>query len=164
MRQKTRTWWATLVLVALAPAFSCGAARAQISTSGAANTSWGSYSWQVDQATTTTTLIAVATFMSPPGLVQIPVAIHAPTTVHEVHGTVTLAVPQSGVNGSIIAQVRDQAGNAIAAVKMEKFGTGAATVPITGTFRVGLSITSLELQFFVDLPGIQIVRMSFVMS
>jgi hypothetical protein len=120
----------------------------------------------VDQAPVTTTIVANLGFSTPPGLVQIPVNIPGPTTVHEVHGNITLVVWQGGScnNGSIIAQLRDQHGNVVAGVKLQQFGPATTNVPIVGTFSSPLSVTSLQLQLFVDLCGAQNVAMSLVMS
>jgi hypothetical protein len=91
--------------------------------------------------------------------------------VHEVHGTFTLATwstwngsASSCGNGSIVAQVLDQNGNAIAAVKLQVLGPGTTNVPITGTFATPLSVTSLALQWDVDLCGAQTVAYTLVMS
>lgn len=142
-------------------------AQAQVSsTTGNAATSWGGWNWQADRAPVTTTLTGTGSFSTPPGLVQIPVTLASSTTVHEVHGNFTLATWQSGTcgNGSIIAQVLDQSGNAIAAVKLQQFGVGSTNVPINGTFTTPLSVTSLQIQYFVDLCGPQTVVFSLVMS
>lgn len=128
------------------------------------NKSWGNYSWQLDEAAAGLTLTAQATFDKPPGLVQIPVSISHATTVQHVRGTFSLYVPTPGVNGSIIAMLRDQSGNAIAAVKIQQFGNAMATVPINATLSSDLSITSLRLQYYVDEPGAQVVYMSLVMN
>jgi hypothetical protein len=149
-----------------------GKAQAQVSsTTGSATTAWGNYSWQLDQAPVTTTITAIAGFNTPPGLVQIPVSLPAGTTIHEVHGNFSLATwsawdGSSGScgNGSIIAQLRDQNGNAIAAVKLNVLGTGTTNIPITGTFTTPLSVTSLQIQYFVDLCGAQTVSFTLVMS
>jgi hypothetical protein len=125
---------------------------------------WGSYSWQVDQATSSLTFVADATFTSAPGLVQIPVPLSYAATVRHIQGSVSLSVPTTGVNGSIIALLRDQNGNAIAAVKMQQFGDATATVPINATLSSDLSVTSLQLLYYIDEPGTQIVHMSFVMN
>lgn len=143
-----------------------GITQAQTSTTGSATTSWGGWNWQVDRAAITTTITGTASFNTPPGLVQIPVNIASSATVHEVHGNMSLATWQSGTcgNGSIIAQIRDQNGNAIAAVKLQQFGQGSTNVPINGTFTTPLSVTSLQIQYFVDLCGPQTVSFSLVMS
>ncbi len=155
-----------LLLVALIPAtlLLCGNLQAQQSTSGSATQSWGSYRWQVDQASSTVTFTAEATFNTPPGLVQIPVSIRHATTIRHLHGSVSLWVPKAGVNGSIIAILRDQNGNALAAVKMQQFGNATATIPIDATLSNDLPVTSLELLYCVDLPGTQVVYMSFVLN
>lgn len=85
-------------------------------------------------------------------------------TIQHVHGTVSLSVPEAGVNGSIIAMLRDQDGNAIAAVKMQEFGNASATVPVDATLDCDLQITSLELEYYVDMPGTQIVSVSLDMN
>ena len=150
--------------IAIMPFFSTRA-HAQ-STSGSATTSWGNYGWQVDQAPVTTTFTSIAGFNTPPGLVQIPVSLSHATTVHEVHGNFSLATWAGGTcgNGSIIAQVLDQNLNAIAAMKLQVFGPGTTNVPITGTFTTPLPVTSLLLQYFVDLCGAQTVSVSLVMN
>lgn len=85
-------------------------------------------------------------------------------TIRHVHGSVSLTVPVDGVNGSIIAMLRDQSGNAVAAVKMQQFGNATATVPIDATLSSDLSVTSLQLLYYVDMPGTQIVYVSFVIN
>lgn len=142
-------------------------AYAQVSTSGSATTSWGSYSWQVDQAPVTTTITSTFGFSTPPGLVQIPVNIPAATTVHEVHGNITIIAWQGGSTcnqASIIGELRDQNGNVVAGVKLQQFGPASANVPIVGTFSTPLSVASLQLQLFVDLCGAQTLSMALVMS
>lgn len=133
-------------------------------TVGSESKSWGTYSWQLDQATANMTFTAQARFDHPPGLVQVPVRISHATIVRHVHGAVSLQVPTIGVNGSIIAMLCDQSGNAIAAVKMQQFGNATGTVPIDATLSSDLSVTSLQLQYFVDEPGTQIVNMSLVLN
>lgn len=157
--------WLLLLNVFVAAAFlaSC-ALTAHPSAIGADNRPWGNYSWQLDQATSSVTFTAEATFNSPPGLVRIPVPIIHATTIRHVHGSVSLTVPATGVNGSIIAMLRDQSGNAIAAVKMQQFGNATATVPIDATLSSDLSVTSLQLMYYVDMPGTQVVYMSFTMN
>ena len=166
MMKLTKLRTRILFLTLAAAALLCTGADAQKPTSGSATKPWGAYNWQVDQGTKTTTITAEATFNTPPGLVQITVPIPGPMTVHEVHGNCSLAVPQGGSkgNGSILEEVRDQSGNALVAVKLEQFGPSTTNVPITGTFPNGLPVTSLQLQFFVDEPGTQIVTVSLVMS
>lgn len=131
---------------------------------GSDNKPWGNDSWQVDRAGSSVTFTAQATFRAPPGLVQIPVSLDHAMTIQHVHGTVSLSVPDAGVNGSIIAMLRDQDGNAIAAVKMQEFGNATATVPVDATLDCDLKITSLELEYYVDMPGTQIVSVSLDMN
>jgi hypothetical protein len=155
------------IAFALVVFMSAARMHAQISsTSGSASTSWGGYNWQVDRAPITALIGATASFSTPPGLVQIPITIASPVTVHEVHGNMTLVTNQSGTcgNGSIIAQLLDQSGNAIAAVKLQQFGIGSTNVPITGTFTTPLSVTSFTIQYYVDLCGSQVVTFSLVVS
>lgn len=151
------------VFVAAAFLASC-ALTAQHSVIGSNNRSWGSYSWQLDQASSSVTITAEATFNTPPGLVRIPMPISHAMTIRHVHGSVSLTVPVDGVNGSIIAMLRDQSGNAVAAVKMQQFGNATATVPIDATLSSDLSVTSLQLLYYVDMPGTQIVYVSFVIN
>jgi hypothetical protein len=155
------------IALALVVFMSAISVHAQVtSTSGSASTSWGGYNWQVDRAPITATIGATATFNTPPGLVQIPVTIASPVTVHEVHGNMTLATNQSGTcgTGSIIAQVLDQHANVIAAVKLQQFGIGSTNVPIEGTFTTPLSVTSLTVQYYVDLCGSQVVTFELTVS
>jgi hypothetical protein len=159
----------------------CRPVIAQKGLSGSGTRSWGSYTWQVTQATATT-FVLNATFKTPPDGVDIPSAATAPrkpmpitlpaaTRVHEVHGKITLTVPESAtptgstpMNGSIIAQLVGPDNNVIASVKMQQFGPGIATLPISGTFSTALSVSSLYVVFYVDLPGVQIVNMSLTMD
>jgi hypothetical protein len=154
-----------------------GRANAQVtSTSGSGTTSFGNFSWQVDRAPITTTINAVAGFNTPPpgppaGLFTTPVSVASPFTLHELHGNFALATwptwngnPSSCGNGSIIAQVLDQNGNTLAAVKLQVLGPSTTNVPIEGTFSTPLSITSLTLQYDVDLCGAQTVSLALVMS
>lgn len=155
-----------LFFIALLPAALLAACALQAPqyAHGSDDRPWGSESWQVAQADSAVTFTAQATFNSPPGLVQIPVPIDNAISVRHVHGSVSLSVPQAGVNGSIIAMLRDQNGNAIAAVKMQQFGKAMATVPIDATLACDLPVTSLQLQYYVDMPGTQVVSMSIVMN
>jgi hypothetical protein len=139
-------------------------AIAQNGSSGSGNPTWGNYSWQVTQASATT-VVFNATFNTPSGYVSIPLTIPStPITVHEVHGNITLTVPGSGTNGSIIAQLIDGNNNAIACVKMQQSGPGIATLPISGNFFTPLSVSSLHVAFYVDLPGVQIVSISLTLD
>lgn len=166
---------ALLFVVAIMTALGAHANAQVTSTTGSGTTSFGNYSWQVDRAPVTTTLSAVAGFSSPPpgGFFQPPlVNVASPFTVHEVHGTFSLVTfntfdpnnSSSCGNGSIVAQVLDQNGNAIAAVKLQVLGPGTTNVPITGTFTTPLSVSQLALQYDVDLCGPQTVTFSLVMS
>lgn len=110
------------------------------------------------------TFTAQARFTTPPGLVQIPVSLGQAMKIQHVRGTVSLSVLKAGVNGSIIAILRDQEGNAIAAVKMQEFGDATATIPIDATLACDLPVTSLQLQYYVDMPGTQVVSMSLVLN
>jgi hypothetical protein len=149
-------------------------ASAQVSsTSGSTTTSFGSFTYQVDRAPITTTLSAYAGFNSPPGFFApwTSLNVASPFTVHEVHGTFSLVTfnafdgtTGSCGNGSVVAQVLDQNGNAIAAVKLQVLGPGTTNVPITGTFVTPLSVSSLVLQYDVDLCGPQTITLSLVMS
>jgi hypothetical protein len=159
----------------------CRPVIAQKGLSGSGTRSWGRYSWYVTQATATT-IVLNATFNTPPDGVDIPSAATAPTTptpitlpaattVHEVHGNITLTVPEGAtpkgstpVNGSIIAQLVGPDNNVIASVKMQQFGPGIATLPISGAFSTALSVSSLYVAFYVDLPAVQIVHMSLTMD
>ena len=153
--------------IVLAVFISAASMHAQVtSTSGSATTSWGAYNWQVDRAPHTAVIGATANFSTPPGLVQIPITVASPITIHEVHGNMTLVTNQSGTcgNGSIIAQVLDQSGNAIAAVKLQQFGIGSTNVPIEGTFATPFTASSFLLQYYVDLCGSQVVTFSLAIN
>jgi hypothetical protein len=151
-----------------------GRANAQVmSTSGSGTTSFGNFSWQVDRAPITTIINAVAGFnVQPPGnLFQTPVSVASPFTLHELHGNFALATwstwngnPSSCGNGSINAQILDQNGNILAGVKLQVLGPSTTNVPIEGTFSTPLSVTSLTLQYNVDLCGAQTVSLALVMS
>jgi hypothetical protein len=139
-------------------------AIAQNGTSGSGNPTWGNYSWQVTQASATT-VVFNATFNTPSGYVSIPLTIPStPITVHEVHGNITLTVPGSGTNGSIIAQLIGSGNNVIASVKMQQSGPRIATVPISGKFYNALPASNLFVAFDVDEPGEQIVYISLTMD
>ncbi|MGH9735638.1 MAG: hypothetical protein ACRD8A_13740 [Candidatus Acidiferrales bacterium] len=131
---------------------------------GADNHSWGNDNWQVVRSGSSVTLTAQATFKTPPGLVQIPVPLGDAMTIQHIRGTVSLSVPVAGVNGSIIAMLRDQDGNAIAAVKTQEFGDATATIPVDATLDCHLAVTSVQLEYYVDMPGTQIVSMSLEMN
>lgn len=163
MARSFKDRWFFTIFVGVALLASC-ALPVQQSTIGAENRSWGSHSWQLDQANSSATFTAEATFNTPPGLVRIPVPIGRAMKIRHVHGSVSLTVPVAGVNGSIIAMLRDQSGNAIAAVKMQQFGNATATIPIDAMLSNDLSVTSLQLLYYVDMPGTQIVYMSLVMD
>lgn len=151
------------VFVAAASLASC-ALQAQQSVIRSENQPWGNSSWQLEQTTSSITFTADATFNTPPGLVRIPVPINHAATIRHVQGSVSLSVPTAGVNGSIIAMLRDQNGNAIAAVKMQQFGDATATVPIDATLSNDLPVTSLQLLYYVDEPGTQVVSLTFVLN
>jgi hypothetical protein len=144
-------------------------AHAQGSTSGSGNISYGGYNWQVDQATSTSTFtatVSIGTIPNPNPAQQIPVNIHNSTTVHEVHGNISLAVWQSGTcgNGSVIVQLRDNNLNVIAGAKLQQFGVGSANLPISGTFPTPLTVKSLQLQVFADECGAQTISAGLVMN
>lgn len=164
-RSFAHRWLVLLAAFLAATLLLSGNLRAQQqSCSGSSKESWGSYRWQVDQGTSTVTFTAQGLFNTPPGTVQVPISLSRTTVVRHIHGSVSLWVPESGVNGSIIAIVRDQNGNALAAVKMQQFGTATATIPIDATLSSPLTISSLVLAYCVDLPGTQVVHISLVMS
>lgn len=153
-------------LTALLPAVllaSCALPVHQYKT-GTDNQAWGNDSWQVDEAGSSVKITAEATFKTPPGLVQIPVSLGHAMTIQHVRGTVSLSVPGAGVNGSIIAVVSDQDGNPLAAVKMQQFGDAVATVPIDATLSCAVPVTSLQVQYYVDMPGEQVVDLSIAMN
>lgn len=139
------------------------------STGGSGSISYGGYNWQVDQAPTTTTFtstVSISTIPSPNPAQAIGVNISHSTTVHEVHGTISLAVWQSGScgNGSVIVQLRDQNLNVIAGAKLQVFGVGSTNLPVSGTFSTPLSVTSLQLQVFADMCGAQTISAALVMN
>jgi hypothetical protein len=120
-------------LLAISTALCLGLqANAQVvSTTGSGTTSFGNFGWQIDRAPVTTTVHAIAGFNSPPPFFATTATPASSFTVHEVHGTFSLATwptwngdPASCGNGSIIAQILDQNGNAIAAVKLQVLGPG----------------------------------------
>jgi hypothetical protein len=142
-------------------------AGAQNSTSGSGSVTGAAYSWQVDQGTTTTTFKGGASFnvtQGNPSNQPIAINIHNSTTIHEVHGNITLTVPGTGTNGSIIFELLAANGNSVASVKMDLIGPGSVTVPISGTFPTPLSASSFSWRWFVDLPGQQVVNMALVMN
>lgn len=149
-------------------------ANAQVtSSSGSGATSFGNFGWQVDRAPITATINAVAGFNVPPpnNFFQTTASVPSPFTLHELHGDFVLATwstwngnASSCGNGSIIAQVLDQNGNTLAAVKLQVLGPGTTNVPITATFSTPLSVTALILQYNVDLCGPQTVAFALVMS
>jgi hypothetical protein len=154
-------------LALLAMLFYGSSARAQNSTSGSGSVTGATYSWQVDQGTTTTTFKGGANFnvtQGNPSGQQIAVNLHNSTTIHEVHGNITLTVPGTGTNGSIIFELLAANGNSVASVKMDLIGPGSVTVPISGTFPTPLSASSFSWRWFVDLPGQQLVNMALVMN
>ena len=154
------------IVCAVAMIFAISANAQVTSTTNSASFSWGGWGWQADRAPITLTLTGTGSFNTPPGLVQIPVNIASGITVHEIHGNFALATWQGGTcgKGSIIAQIRDQLGNALAAVKLQQFGVGSSNVPINGTFATPVSVTALQIQFFVDLCGPQTVQFAFSMN
>ncbi len=135
-------------------------------TAGPINTSYGYYQWQVDQLGATTTFDSETGFSTPPGLVQIPINLACPLTVHEVHGNVSFGVFQSGTcgTGSMIAQILDQSGNAIAVANIIQFGISSANVSIKGTFATPLSVTSMTMQFYDGQCGSQVASWSLSLS
>ena len=165
---------AQLVILLAAAVFLGLQAQAQVtSTTGSGTTSFGNFSWQVDRAPITTTLNATAGFNTPPpgNLFTTNVNVASPFTIHEIHGTFTLVTwnawtgsQSSCGNGSIIVQVIDQNGNAIASIKLQVLGPNTTNVPIEGTFSTPLSVTAMQLQFNVDQCGPQTISLALVMS
>lgn len=134
------------------------------------------YNWQVDQAPLTTTVTSTAGVnMSVDNvgcLLQIPpITLPAAITIHEVHGNFSLTTwntySTSGNTcavGSVIAQLRDSAGNAIAAAKMQVLGPGTTNVPINATFATPLSASSVAIIYFADRCGPQTITFTLVMN
>jgi hypothetical protein len=153
-------------VVVAASAFLCPEAGAQSTTSsGFVNTSWGYYTWQVDRGSVTTTLTSETGFNASPGAFQTPVTIPAGTTIHEVHGTVMFTVwSPSSCPASIIAQVRDQSGNAIVSVFLTDFAPATDNIGLSATFPNGLPITSLQLAFVTTQCGAVTHSWSLVMN
>jgi hypothetical protein len=121
----------------------------------------------VDQPGGTTTILTSETgFSTPPGLVTIPVTLACATTVHEVHGNFSFGVFQGGTcgTGSVIAQVWDQNGNAIASLDVLLFGQSSTNISVKGTFPTALSVTSLTIRFYVPNCGSQVASWSLTMS
>lgn len=170
MNATLKTFLTMLVLLA------CGAmAEAQISSttgSGSVACQNGGFNWQVDQAPITTTVTGQASFnMGSNGgcLVQVSVNIPHGTTVHEVHGNMSLTTFNSFSggcgNGSAVAQLRDlSTGNVIASMKLGVLGPNSANVPISASFATPLSVSSFQFQYFVDVCGPQTINVSLVMS
>jgi hypothetical protein len=135
------------------------------------STGWGFYNWQVDLKPSTTTLGSETDFSSNPGgLVRIAVpttgSLPCTVTVHEIHGNVALEAQQGGscsVN-SIVAQVLDQNGNAIAGSSLIVFGPGHTNVPIKGTFTTPLSVTSFSLVYSLSPGCVSVLSWDLVMS
>ena len=125
---------------------------------------YGYYDWQVDQASATTTFTSETGFSSAPGLISIPVQLSSTTTIHEVHGHFAYAVWNTSCIGSIIAEVKDQNGNIIAAANPLQFGSSTVDVPIKGTFPNGLSISSLQMVFYQGQCGTFTFSWSLTMS
>jgi hypothetical protein len=132
------------------------------------NTTW---SWQVDQAQTTTTLTSQAGFnrpstTTPCELLQVNIPVSGTKTVHEVHGQISFAVWTGSPcnNGSVVGEVRDQNLNVIAAFKVQQFGPSTVTVPVVGTFPTPLSVSQLQIQYFADECGTLTWSWSLVMS
>lgn len=130
------------------------------------NTSWGYYQWQVDQLAGTTTLTTETGSNTPPGLLQIPVSMACPATIHEIHGNFAYSVWQSGTcgEGSILAEVLDQNGNVIAVADIVQFGKSSIDIPIKGVFTTPLSVTAMTIQFYIPSCGVQTASWSLVMS
>jgi hypothetical protein len=148
----------TLLLVAAAGALLCCNAfglngTCSISSSGGCGNifpAWGYYSWQVSPGGVTNTLLSEMGINGPtsPGVISIPVTIPtrtSGTTVHEVHGNISLAVWSASCgDGSVIAQVRDQSGNTIAAAHLIGHSL-SHNIPIKAALKTPLPITSLLL-------------------
>jgi len=124
-------------------------------TSGTVTTSYGYYVWQVDQTNVTTTLFSETGFgTAAPGLVQIPVTIPGPATVHEVHGNIAYSCWQNACSGvPVIAEVRDQNGNVVAAVNVVASVGQSVNMPVSATLSSPISITSLLLQSYTAAAG-----------
>ena len=174
-----------VLLVVLVVSLALGtAAHAQASStsgSGAAGISQicptgegGGWSWQADQAPVTTTVTGQAAFNLPQNpvagcLVQVPVTLTHGTTVHEVHGNMSVTAFNSFSggcgNGSVVVQLRDATTlNVIAAMKLGVLGPNSTNVPITATLPTPLTVSAFQFQFFVDLCGPQTISLSLVMS
>jgi hypothetical protein len=168
----------TLLLVAAAGALLCCNAfgvggTCSISKSGACGNifpSWGYYSWQVSPGGVTNTLLSEMGITGPtsPGVISIPVTIPtrtSGTTVHEVHGNISLAVWSASCgHGSVTAQVRDQSGNTIAGVDLIGLSLSSHNVPITATLKTPLPITSLLLETNTTQCGALTISWSLVME
>lgn len=139
------------------------------STNGAVP--WGFYNWQVDMNPNTATLGSEMDFStSPGGLVRIPIpatgSLPCPFTVHEVHGTVVIEAQQGGScsANSMVAQVLDQSGNAIAAASLIQFGPSSSNIPIRATFSTPLSVSSFVLLFSLNPGCVSVLSWDLVMS
>jgi hypothetical protein len=145
-----------LLMVAAAAVLLCGNALGQQGTSGSGSASWGSYSWQVTSGTVgtavgTTTFVGILTITDTGysgDTILSPIAIPYPTTttVHEVHGNVAFQISSSSCTGTVIAQVRDQAGNTIAGVYLSGLPQSSTNVPITAALGTALPLSSLQTQ------------------
>lgn len=149
----------------------CAVDTTSPSTSSGTTAIGTTWSWQVDTAPTTTTLVSQAGFNRSTTtnceLVQINIPIPAARNVHEVHGQISFADWSGGstcMDGSIIGQVRDQSENVIASFKIQQFGPSSITVPVTGTFTTPLPVTALQIQYFADECGAVTWSWSLVMS
>jgi hypothetical protein len=132
---------------------------------------WGFYNWQVDMNSNTAGLMSEMDFTTNPGAaVRIPIpatgSLACPFTVHEVHGTVVIEAQQGGscsVN-SMLAEVLDQNGNAIAAANLLQFGPSSSNIPIKATYSNPLSVSSLVLSFNLSPGCVSVLSWNLIMS
>ena len=132
---------------------------------------WGFYNWQVDMNSKTASLKSEMDFTTNPGsAVRIPIpatgSLACPFTVHEIHGTVVIEAQQAGacsVN-SMLAEVLDQSGNAIAAANLLQFGPSSSNIPIKATYSNPLSVSSLVLVFNLNPGCVSVLSWNLTMS
>jgi hypothetical protein len=132
-----------------------------IGSNGPIFTSWGMYFWQVDLARTTATFSSEVDFTTNPGgLVSIRIpgtgSLPCNITVHRLHGSLVLEAQQqnggSCTANSIVAQVLDQNGNALASGSLAQFAPSQSDLLMRATFNSPLTVSNFILQLNIN-PG-----------
>jgi hypothetical protein len=160
-------WWCVSIVVVAMVLFGSGA-YAQSSTSGSGSASFGAYNWQVDQGTTVTNFVGTVNATAPANPEQqIQISIPAATTIKEVHGNITLTVPNSGTDAFVIVELLDGHGNEFVSAELSLYGPGSVTLPVSATLTNSLTLPAsggLAWRFYISNSGAQTITMAIAMD